>query len=205
MNKIQVFQVVDLLDLGCSWVLPELANRINQHAFKITHDKRSETFTRKFLARLMLGDQCVGAAVAVVHYPPGEIVGHAIVELLQDGEDKICFILQAEVDPGYPGTVDKLLTIGHNWGKCLGASKMRLEADLNNYPAKTWKRVYQRYGFKPVYYVMEREINDRLNHNLNPVDNPRPSNKGPKRSTLAGRENAHACSPDGSGSVSTAF
>lgn len=131
----------------------ELFTRVQLFAANLAQVKRANDFTRRFLARLVLGDPNF---IALMLLNDETLVGHALGEIHVDEDDPTqveVFVVQCEVDPGNPGGLDLLIRAGDNWGRERGARIMRFETNLHT--SRAWQR---RLGFRVTGYVMERDV-----------------------------------------------
>lgn len=131
----------------------ELFTRVRLFAANLAQVKQAETFTRRFLARLVLGDPNF---IALMLLRDETLVGHALGEIHVDEDDPTqieLFVVQCEVDPGNPGGLDLILQAGDNWGRERRVKIMRFETNLHT--SRAWQR---KHGFKLTGYTMEREV-----------------------------------------------
>lgn len=144
---------VDPLDTKTAWLLPWVYHTLlkieetDQQDGPIT-EKEARTYT----ARVALGDPKILALAAV---DEGKVVGATLLELqLLDGGERRVFCHKCYLEPGYPGVVDKMIQLADNWGMKQGAMTMYMEA-TPRHSVRSWGR---RYGFRLVYYCMERDL-----------------------------------------------
>lgn len=150
-NKPEIY-TVNPFDSQTAWLVPQLASRVKLFFHEVAKDPDPEAVTRRFFARLVLGDPLVRAIVAV----SGEdIVAHTIAEVVNIDGEQVLFVLQVQVDPGFSSVVDKLERKADNWAVAMQIKTIRTELvpQLNE---KAWLRLYQRRGWKLVSSVMER-------------------------------------------------
>lgn len=153
MNNHEIY-TVNPFDSQTAWLVPQLASRVKLFFHEVARDPDSEVATRRFFARLVLGDPLVRAVVAV---SDEVIVAHTIGEIVNIDGEQVLFVLQVQVDPGFTSAVDKLEREADNWARTMQIKTIRTELvpTLND---KAWLRLYQRRGWKLVSSVMERPV-----------------------------------------------
>jgi hypothetical protein len=127
-----------------------LTQRVLAFSKKYFVEGDAELQTKQFMARIVIGDPGIKAAVVIT--PQGELVGHAIATLEGHGDKRWIYGWQLEVDGKQEGAVEKLLALAEAWGVENGATNLFMSTHRSD------KAYAKKYQFTSKYTLMGRPI-----------------------------------------------